>query len=92
MELHTEAGEAKLAGNSVHVDAQFLRRHMPLLFRHLSHRIVDVSSLAELCMRWYPREFKRAPKKKVKHSFYLKRIQFILQKIVTTCLKWYTRY
>ncbi len=65
VKAHTDAGEAKLAGNSVHVDAQFLRRRMPRLFRHFSHRIVDVSTLGELCQRWFPREWKRAPRKKV---------------------------
>jgi oligoribonuclease (3'-5' exoribonuclease) len=35
---HTDAGEARLAGNSVHVDMHFLRRCMPRLFAHLSHR------------------------------------------------------
>ena len=62
---HTEAGAAQLAGNSVHVDAAFLRRWMPRLAAHLHYRIVDVSTIMELCRRWYPRAYRRAPRKKV---------------------------
>jgi len=62
---HTAAGAAVLAGNSVHVDAAFLRRRMPRLAAHMHHRIVDVSTVMELCRRWYPRAFYRAPKTQV---------------------------
>ncbi|CAL8462004.1 g1535 [Coccomyxa elongata] len=65
---HTEPGEARLAGNSVHVDMQFLRRHMPRLFAHLHHRIVDVSTVAELCARWFPADYRNAPRKKGAHT------------------------
>ena len=47
---HIQVGEARLAGNSVHVDASFLRRLMPKLHAHLHHRIVDVSTVAERAM------------------------------------------
>lgn len=71
MARHTEPGEARLAGNSVHVDMQFLRRRMPRLFRHLHHRIVDVSTVAELCARWFPADYRNAPRKKVRYgAFY----------------------
>lgn len=63
---HTEAGEAKLAGNSVHVDAQFLRARMPRLHAHFHHRIVDVSTVAELAARWFPQQFRRAPRKQAR--------------------------
>ncbi|KAK9838571.1 hypothetical protein WJX81_007867 [Elliptochloris bilobata] len=65
---HTEAGAAQLAGNSVHVDAAFLRRWMPRLSAHLHYRIVDVSTVMELCRRWYPRAYRRAPRKKALHT------------------------
>jgi hypothetical protein len=48
---HTEYGQEQLAGNSVHVDRVFLQRYMPELTQHLHYRIVDVSTLKELC-RW----------------------------------------
>ena len=58
-----EARKAPLAGSSVHVDRQFLARHMPALDAHLHYRIVDVSTIKELTRRWYPRVYFNAPKK-----------------------------
>lgn len=59
---------AQIAGNSVHVDVAFLRRHMPRLLDYLHYRIVDVSSVGELCRRWFPREYGKAPRKKQAHT------------------------
>ncbi|KAG0729114.1 Oligoribonuclease, mitochondrial [Chionoecetes opilio] len=64
---HTEKGKAPLAGNSVHADKKFLDKYMPKLMKHLHYRIVDVSTVKELCRRWYPEEFSSAPAKKVSH-------------------------
>eukprot|EP00873_Tetraselmis_striata_P017782 jgi/Tetstr1/438046/TSEL_026672.t1 len=62
------SGQALLAGSSVHVDLAFLRAHMPRLAEHLHYRIVDVSTVMELAKRWFPQEFKRAPRKKSSHT------------------------
>jgi len=43
-----------LAGNSVHADRGFLANEMPTITDWLHYRIVDVSSIKELCRRWYP--------------------------------------
>ncbi|KAF9470003.1 ribonuclease H-like domain-containing protein [Collybia nuda] len=43
-----------LAGNSVHADRSFLMEEMPEVVDWLHYRIVDVSSIKELCRRWYP--------------------------------------
>ncbi len=51
---HCEEGECLLAGNSVGQDRRFMFRYMPDLERFLHHRIVDVSSIKEMAMRWYP--------------------------------------
>ncbi|XP_076035028.1 putative oligoribonuclease [Oratosquilla oratoria] len=64
---HTDKGKAPLAGNSVHADKKFLDKYMPKLMKHLHYRIVDVSTIKELCRRWYPAEFEGAPKKKLAH-------------------------
>lgn len=56
-----------LAGNSVYVDFQFLKKYMPNLASLFSHVLVDVSSVKALCLRWYPRDGKKAPKKENKH-------------------------
>ncbi|CAK7331915.1 unnamed protein product [Dovyalis caffra] len=47
-----------LAGNS---------KYMPDLASLFSHVVVDVSSVKALCMRWYPRDQKKAPQKENKH-------------------------
>lgn len=57
-----------VAGNSVHVDVSFLKRHMPKLADLFHYRIVDVSSIGELCRRWFPAEFTRQPKKENSHT------------------------
>jgi len=38
-------------GNSVHADKKFLDKYMPQFMRHLHYRIIDVSTVKELC-RW----------------------------------------
>ncbi|XP_040992344.1 oligoribonuclease isoform X1 [Juglans microcarpa x Juglans regia] len=56
-----------LAGNSIYVDFLFLKKYMPDLAALFSHVLVDVSSVKALCMRWYPRDQKKAPSKENKH-------------------------
>ena len=46
---HTPPGKCVLAGNTVHADKQFLEKHMPQFMKHLHYRIVDVSTIKELC-------------------------------------------
>ncbi|PIO25790.1 hypothetical protein AB205_0119750 [Aquarana catesbeiana] len=64
---HTPPGVCPLAGNSVHVDKVFLNKYMPQFMRHLHYRIVDVSTVKELCRRWYPVEYEHAFKKASSH-------------------------
>ncbi|KAL3866199.1 hypothetical protein ACJMK2_043521 [Sinanodonta woodiana] len=64
---HTLSGKSPLAGNSVFTDKFFLMKHMPNFTQHLHYRIVDVSTIKELCMRWYPEEFRKVPKKMRSH-------------------------
>lgn len=56
-----------LAGNSVYMDRVFLSKFMPSFNNYLHYRIVDVSSIKELCKRWYPKEYKETPKKVFNH-------------------------
>lgn len=56
-----------LAGNSVYVDLMFLKKYMPDLASLFPHILVDVSSIKALCIRWYPRDHKKAPSKEQKH-------------------------
>uniref|UniRef100_A0A8D2L1N7 RNA-binding protein 7 n=1 Tax=Varanus komodoensis TaxID=61221 RepID=A0A8D2L1N7_VARKO len=45
----TPPGLCPLAGNSVHADKKFLDKHMPQFMKHLHYRIIDVSTVKELC-------------------------------------------
>jgi oligoribonuclease len=58
---------APLAGNSIATDRGFLARDMPALDAHLHYRMVDVSSVKELCRRWFPRVFFAKPEKGLAH-------------------------
>jgi len=58
---------APLAGNSIATDRGFLSRDMPELDAHLHYRMVDVSSIKELCRRWFPRVFYAKPEKGLAH-------------------------
>ncbi|XP_035825831.1 probable oligoribonuclease isoform X2 [Aplysia californica] len=64
---HTPSGVCPIAGNSVGKDKQFLERYMPRLASHFHYRIVDVSTIKELCRRWYPNLEKRLPSKNLSH-------------------------
>nr|XP_046267382.1 small fragment nuclease isoform X2 [Scatophagus argus] len=46
---HTPPGQCPLAGNSVHADKRFLDKYMPQFMYHLHYRIIDVSTIKELC-------------------------------------------
>ncbi|NKY60323.1 oligoribonuclease [Nocardia flavorosea] len=61
------AGVVPLAGNSIATDRGFLARDMPLLDQHLHYRMIDVSSIKELCRRWYPRIYFGQPEKGLTH-------------------------
>jgi oligoribonuclease len=58
---------APLAGNSIATDRGFLARDMPTLDNFLHYRMIDVSSIKELCRRWYPRIYYGQPEKGLAH-------------------------
>ncbi len=60
-------GAAPLAGNSIATDRGFITRDMPELDGYLHYRMVDVSSIKELCSRWYPRIYFGQPEKGLAH-------------------------
>ncbi|KAM4546482.1 oligoribonuclease, mitochondrial-like isoform 2-T2 [Fundulus diaphanus] len=64
---HTPPGQCPLAGNSVHADKRFLDKYMPQFMYHLHYRIIDVSTIKELCRRWFPEEFRMVPHKTATH-------------------------
>ena len=62
-----EPRTAPLCGNSIATDRGFIARDMPALDAHLHYRMVDVSSIKELCRRWYPRIYYAQPDKGLAH-------------------------
>jgi oligoribonuclease len=62
-----DPGSAPLCGNSIATDRGFLARDMPRLDAHLHYRMIDVSSIKELCRRWYPRVYFGQPAKGLAH-------------------------
>ena len=65
---HVPAGQqAPLAGNSIGTDRAFLAKYMPRVDGHLHYRNIDVSSIKELCRRWFPRIYFNSPPKNGGH-------------------------
>jgi oligoribonuclease len=62
-----EPNSAPLCGNSIGVDRRFLDQYMRELDGYLHYRSVDVSSLKELCRRWYPAIYRKRPGKAEHH-------------------------
>jgi oligoribonuclease len=58
---------APLAGNSIATDRSFIARDMPALDSFLHYRMIDVSSIKELCRRWFPRIYFGQPPKGLAH-------------------------
>ncbi|WP_155369950.1 oligoribonuclease [Catellatospora vulcania] len=63
----TDPRTAPLCGNSIATDRGFIVRDMPRLDTHLHYRMIDVSSVKELCRRWYPRVYFGQPEKGLAH-------------------------
>lgn len=61
------ASSAPLCGNSIGTDRRFLATYMRELDDYLHYRSIDVSSLKELCKRWYPAIYRKRPGKVEHH-------------------------
>ena len=62
-----EPGTAPLCGNSIGTDRKFLAAYLPAIENHLHYRSIDVSTIKELCRRWYPEALAAAPEKASGH-------------------------
>lgn len=51
-----DARKARIAGNSITLDRNFLQANLPQSFNHLSYRSYDVSTIAGLTAMWYEDE------------------------------------
>jgi oligoribonuclease len=62
-----ERGSVPLAGNSIGTDRRFLATQLPEIENWLHYRSIDVSTIKELCKRWYPDIVAKAPAKQGAH-------------------------
>jgi len=64
---HCKNNQARLAGNTVWQDRQFLQAYMPRILQPLHYRIIDVSTVKELVLQWYPsaRKYEKQNKHRV---------------------------
>jgi oligoribonuclease len=68
--LAAHIGEARtvpLCGNSIGTDRRFLATYLAEIDEFLHYRSVDVSTIKELCRRWYPEVYAAAPAKSETH-------------------------
>jgi len=61
------ARSVPLCGNSIGTDRRFLAIYLPEIEEYLHYRSVDVSTVKELCRRWYPKVLADAPAKEGTH-------------------------
>jgi len=61
------AGSVPLCGNSIAMDRSFLERYLPALDGYFHYRSIDVSTLKELCKRWYHDVYAARPQKVTAH-------------------------
>lgn len=57
LQHHTLSGKSPLCGNSIWQDRRFLARYMPELEKYFHYRLIDVSTLKELALRWVPKVY-----------------------------------
>jgi oligoribonuclease len=62
-----DAKTVPLCGNSIATDRRFLAAYLPEIDEWLHYRSIDVSTVKELCRRWYPADYSAAPDKKGGH-------------------------
>lgn len=62
-----EPRSVPLCGNSIGMDRRFLSVHLNEIEEFLHYRSVDVTTIKELCRRWFPQALKSAPRKDVSH-------------------------
>lgn len=67
LKKHVAEKCSALAGNSVYMDRLFIRKFMPKVNDYLHYRIIDVSTVKELCRRWNYDVYQKAPEKQITH-------------------------
>ena len=60
-------GKTFLAGNTIYQDRIFLKKYMPRVDALFHYRLIDVSTIKELVLAWYPQDPRREFKKNTEH-------------------------
>jgi len=55
-------GKSPLCGNSIWQDRRFIAKYMPEFERYCHYRVIDVSTLKELALRWAPEVYQGVKK------------------------------
>jgi oligoribonuclease len=55
LKQYVPSGKSPMCGNTVYQDRRFLTRYMPALEKYFHYRLLDVSTLKELSLRWAPK-------------------------------------
>lgn len=66
LKQYVPAGVSPMCGNTVYQDRRFLHAYMPELEKYFHYRLIDVSTLKELALRWAPHVY-GGIKKESKH-------------------------
>ncbi len=66
LKKYVPAGRSPMCGNTIYQDRRFLKRYMPELDKYFHYRLLDVSTLKELALRWAPRVYSGV-QKEAKH-------------------------
>lgn len=67
LKKHVKPKESPLAGNTIYMDRIFLMQCMPRVHDYLHYRLIDVSTIKELCHRWNLDIYKGQKSKKLVH-------------------------
>jgi oligoribonuclease len=57
LKQHVLENKSPMCGNSIWQDRRFLARYMPELEKFFHYRMIDVSTLKELALRWAPKVY-----------------------------------
>jgi len=57
LKQYVPEGKSPMCGNSIWQDRRFLDRYMPDLEKYFHYRMIDVSTLKELALRWAPKVY-----------------------------------
>lgn len=63
-----EPKKGLLAGNSIHMDKFFMMREFPKIIDYLHYRLLDVSSISEICRRHNNDLLSKCPRKRDSHT------------------------